>query len=155
VNPTDQIAERYVPEAAALDPVLATLAGITGYDDLMPDLSPAGFEARAELDRRTIAALGDVAAASESEQVAAEAMLERLSLAVELYDAGDTTSDVNVIASWVQMVRMAFDLMPVDGEDAQRDLAVRMAAVPDAYAGLRRTLRRSRRAGPGVRPPPD
>jgi uncharacterized protein (DUF885 family) len=139
MNRTDQIAERYVPEAAALDPVLATLAGIGGYDDQMPDLSPAGFEARAELDRRTIAALGDVTADSEPEQVAKEAMLERLGLAVELYDAGDTTCDVNVIASWVQMVRMAFDLMPVDGEDAQRDLAVRMAAVPDAYAGLRRT----------------
>jgi uncharacterized protein (DUF885 family) len=139
MNRTDQIAEAYVPEAADLDPALATLAGITGYDDRMPDLSPAGFEARAELDRAAIAAVGDVAAGSESEQVAKEAMLERLGLAVEQYDAGDTTSDINVIASWVQVVRMVFDLMPLDNEDAHRDLAVRMAAVPEAYAGLRRT----------------
>jgi uncharacterized protein (DUF885 family) len=139
MNRTDQIAERYVPEAAALDPVLATLAGITGYDDRMPDLSPAGFEARAELDRAAIAAVDDVAAASEPEQVARAAMLERLGVAVEQYDAGDTTGDVNVAASWVQEVRMVFDLMPVDGEDAQRALAARMAAVPEAYAGLRRT----------------
>ncbi len=139
MNHTDEIAEAYVPRAADLDPVLATMAGITGYDDRMPDLSPAGFEARAELDRRTIAAVGDVAPASEPELVAKDAMLERLGLAVELYDAGDTTSDVNVIASWVRMVRMVFDLMPVEGEDAQRDLAARMAAVPAAYAGLCRT----------------
>jgi uncharacterized protein (DUF885 family) len=139
MNLTDQITEWYVPEAMELDPVWATLAGITGFDDQMADLSPAGFEARAELDRRTIAAVRAVTAASEPEQVARAAMLERLGLAVERYEAGDTTSDINVIASWMHSVRAVFDLMPVDGEDAQRDLAMRMAAVPAAYAGLRRT----------------
>jgi uncharacterized protein (DUF885 family) len=139
MNRTDQIAERYVPEAMELDPVWATLAGIVGYDDRMADLSPDGFKARADLDRRTIAAVCAVAATSEPEQVAQAAMLERLGAAVEQYDAGDTTSDINVIASWMHSVRQVFDLMPVDGEDAQRDLAVRMAAVPGAYAGLSRT----------------
>ncbi|MGH3301895.1 MAG: DUF885 domain-containing protein [Streptosporangiaceae bacterium] len=139
MNLADQIAERYVPEVAELDPALATMVGIAGFDDRMPDLSPAGFEARADLDRRTIAAVREVAASSGPEQAARAAMLERLGVAVEQYDAGATTSDINVIASWVQMVREVFDLMPVDGEDAQRDLAVRMAAVPAAYAGLRRT----------------
>ncbi|MGA8456608.1 MAG: DUF885 domain-containing protein [Streptosporangiaceae bacterium] len=139
MNLTDEIAERYVPEAMELDPVWATLAGITGFDDRMPDLSPVGFEARAELDRRTIAAIREVTAASEPEQVARAAMLERLGLAVEQYAAGHTTSDINVIASWMHSVRAVFDLMPVDGEQAQRDLAARMAAVPGALAGLRDT----------------
>jgi len=139
MNLTDQIAERYVPEVFELDPVWGTLAGISGHDDRMADLSPGGFEARADLDRRTIAAVRAVAPASEPEQVARAAMLERLGLAVEQYDAGDTTSDINVIASWMHSVRWVFDLMPVDGEQAQRDLAVRMAAVPQAYAGLSRT----------------
>jgi len=44
-----------------------------------------------------------------------------------------------VIASRMQGVREVFDLMPVDGEEAQRNLADRMAAVPSAYAGLRKT----------------
>jgi len=135
----DQIAERYASELTELDPLWATLAGITGYDDQMTDLSPDGFEARAELDRRTIAAIRGVAALSEPERVAQAAMLERLCLAVERYDAGDTTSDINVIASWMHSVRQVFDLMPVEGEDALHDLAVRMAAVPEAYAGLSRT----------------
>jgi uncharacterized protein (DUF885 family) len=139
VNRTDEIAERYVPEAAELDPVWATLAGLAGYDDRMADTSPAGFEARAELDRRTITALGMVTPVSEPERVAREAMLERLGVAVEQYDAGDTTSDINVIASWMHSVREVFDLMPVEGDQAQDALAVRMAAVPEAYAGLRRT----------------
>jgi uncharacterized protein (DUF885 family) len=139
MNRTDQIAEQYVPEALELYPIWATMAGITGFEDRMADLSPDGFEARADLDRRTIAALRAVAATSEPEQVARAAMLERLGLAVERYDAGDETSDINVIASWMRSVRQVFDVMPVDGEEAQRHLAVRMAAVPGAYAGLRST----------------
>jgi uncharacterized protein (DUF885 family) len=147
MNRTDQIAERYVPEAMELDPIWATLAGITGFEDRMADTSPDGFEARADLDRRTIAALRTVTATSEPEQVARAAMLERLGLAVEQYDAGDATSDINVIASWMHSVRQVFDLMPVDGEQAQRDLAVRMAAVPEAYAGLRRTYAQAAQRG--------
>src|SRR5579863_6839459 len=91
MNLTGQVAERYVRDAMALDPVSATLAGISGFDDQMADLTPDGFEARAELDRLTIAAIREVAPASEPEQVARTAMLERLGLAVEQYDAGETT----------------------------------------------------------------
>jgi uncharacterized protein (DUF885 family) len=147
MNLTDQVAERYVRDAMALDPVPATLAGISGFDDQMADLTPDGFEARAELDRRTIAAIREVAPAGEPEQVARTAMLERLGLAVEQYDTGETTSEINVIASWMHSVRAVFDLMPVEGEQAQRDLAVRMAAVPGAYAGLRRTYAESAAQG--------
>jgi uncharacterized protein (DUF885 family) len=147
VGLVDEIAERYVTQAAGLDPVMATFAGVTGYDDQMPDLSPAGFAARAELDRATITALNAAAAADERERVAKAAMVERLGVAVEQYDAGDTTSDVNVIASWIQWVRMVFDLMAVEGEEEQRDLCARLAAVPGAYAGLRRTLARAAEQG--------
>ncbi|MGO8730887.1 MAG: DUF885 domain-containing protein [Streptosporangiaceae bacterium] len=139
MSTVDEIAERYVPQVAELDPVTATMAGIAGHDDRMPDLTPAGFAARAELDRATITALRRLAPADERERVAQAAMLERLAVAVELYDAGVVTSDINVIASWVQGVRQVFDLMPAEGEEAQRNLAARMAAVPGAYAGLRQT----------------
>ncbi|MGO9142119.1 MAG: DUF885 domain-containing protein [Streptosporangiaceae bacterium] len=139
MSTVDEIAERYVPQVAELDPVTATMTGIAGHDDRMPDLTPAGFAARAELDRATITALRRLAPADERERVAQAAMLERLAVAVELYDAGVVTSDINVIASWVQGVRQVFDLMPAEGEEAQRNLAARMAAVPGAYAGLRQT----------------
>ena len=39
-------------------------------------------------------------------------MRERLGLAMERYDAGNTTSELNVAAGWVQDVRELFDLMP-------------------------------------------
>ncbi len=143
----DEIADRYVDRAAALNPINATFSGVTGFDDQMPDLSPDGFRAQADLDRETIAALRAEQPADEGGQVAKDAMLERLGLAVEFYDAGEATSDLNVLASPLQAVRQVFDLMPTEGEQAQHDLAARMAAVPEAYSGLRRTLLESAKDG--------
>jgi uncharacterized protein (DUF885 family) len=146
----DLIADQYVDRAAALDPLLATSLGIAGHDDELPDLSADGFAARAELDRSTLAALEAAEAPGPREQVARAAMQERLGLAVECYDAGDTTSQLNVIASWVQYVRDVFDVMPADGEQAAVNVARRMAAVPAAYRQLSGTLLSAARGG---RPP--
>ena len=146
----DIIADEYVDRAAALDPLLATSAGIAGHDGEMPDLSADGFAARAELDRLTLAALEAAEAPGPREQVARAAMRERLGLAMERYDAGDTTSQLNVIASWVHYVRQVFDLMPMDGEQAAVDVGKRMAAVPAAYSELSGTLLSAARGG---RPP--
>ena len=139
MSTVDEIADRYVEQFAELDPATATSVGIAGYDDRMTDLSPDGFSARAELDRETVAALGQAAAVTGREHVARASMLERLGVQLERYDAGFETSELNVLASWVQGVRQVFDLMPVEGEQAQRNLLARMRAVPAAYAGLRQT----------------
>jgi uncharacterized protein (DUF885 family) len=144
------IAAEYVERAAALDPFWAGLTGIAGHDHEMPDLSADGFAGRAELDRSTLAAVEAAEAAGLREQAARAAMQERLALAVERYDAGDTTSELNVIASWVQDVRELFDLMPAQGEEAAANVAKRMAAVPEAYRQLSETLLGAARNG---RPP--
>ena len=133
------IADDYVVQAAGLDPVMATAAGIAGHDHEMTDLSLAGFAARHELNRATLAALTAAAPASDRERVARSAMLERLGLAIEQYEAGETTRELNVIACWIQSAREVFDLMPTEGDEAQRAIAARMAAVPRAYASLQRT----------------
>jgi uncharacterized protein (DUF885 family) len=143
----DDIANRYVARSCGLDPVGATHNGIAGYDDRMTDLSPAGFAARAELDRSTLTELRMADVSDRRQLVAKTAMIERLESSGELYAAGDQTSDLNVIDSWVQQVRQIFDLMPVTGEEAQRNLAARMAAVPRAYAGLRHTYQQSAERG--------
>jgi hypothetical protein len=98
----DEIAEEYVARVAALDPFLGTCAGIGGHDDELPDLSVDGFAERAGLDRSTLAALNAAEAPTLREQIAQAAMRERLALAVERYDAGDTTSKLNVAAGWVR-----------------------------------------------------
>ena len=146
----DDIAAEYVERAAALDPLYATYAGIAGHDHELPDLGRDGFAERAELDRSTRSALDAADAAGPREQVARDAMRERLALAVERYDAGDTASELNTLNSWVQRVREVFDQMPTDGEEAAATIARRMAAVPRAYRQLSATLLDAARDG---RPP--
>ena len=143
----DDIAAEYVERAAALDPCFATNAGIAGHDHELTDLSADGFAGRAELDRSTLTALDAAEAPEPREQVARAAMRERLALAVERYDAGDTTSELATMASWVQTVREVFDLMPTDGEEAAASIARRMAAVPRAYRQLSQTLLEAARDG--------
>jgi uncharacterized protein (DUF885 family) len=137
----NQIADSYVEQWAELDPIGATYTGIAGYDDVLPDLSPAGIAARMELDRRTLTALADVQPADDAARVAAESMAERLGLHVEQYEAGLVDSQLNVISSPLQSVRMVFDLMPTEGETAVAAIAQRLSRVPDALAGYRESLR--------------
>ena len=143
----DDIAAEYVERAAALDPFYATYAGIAGHDHELADLGADGFAGRAGLDRSTLAALDAAEAQEPRDQVARAAMRERLALAVECYDAGDTTSELNTINSWVQRVREVFDLMPTEGEEAAANIAKRMAAVPQAYRQLSATLLDAARDG--------
>jgi uncharacterized protein (DUF885 family) len=143
----NQIADDYVERAAALEPILATFAGIAGHDDELPDLSADGFEERAELDRSTLAAVQALSPQTDAERVARLAMLERLGLAVEKHDAGDDTSELNVLSSAAHAVRQCFDLMPTEGEEALRNIASRMSAVALANQQLGQTLLDSARAG--------
>ena len=143
----DDIANRYVDEWAALDPIGATFVGVEGRDDRLTDLSPEGYATRADLDRRTLAEVDAVEPANERERVAKEAMQERLGLTLEMYDAGETTSEVNVIASALHGMRGAFDLMPTEGERAVANIAARMSALPDALRDYRRTLIEAAEAG--------
>jgi uncharacterized protein (DUF885 family) len=143
----DDIAAEYVERAAALNPCYATYAGIAGHDHDLTDLGADGFAERAELDRSTLAALDAAEAPQPREQVARDAMRERLALDVERYDAGDATSELSTISSWVQTVRQVFDLMPTEGEEAAASIARRMAAVPWAYRQLSATLLDAARNG--------
>ena len=143
----DDIAAEYVERAAALDPCYATTSGIAGHDHELTDLSADGFAGRAGLVRSTLAALDAADAPEPREQVARAAMRERLALAVECSDAGDTTAELNTLSSWVQRVREAFDLMPTEGEEAAVNIAKRMAAVPRAYRQLSATLLHAARDG--------
>ena len=146
IRTVDAIANGYVEDLAAANPLLATYAGIAGHDDQVTDFSPAGFEARAHLARSTIDRLRDAEPVDEREQVAKQAMLERLEIDVERHTAG-TESRLNVAESPMQDLRQVFDLMPTDGDDAWRNIAARLFQVPDALDGYRATLEASAAQG--------
>jgi uncharacterized protein (DUF885 family) len=147
VGHVDDLANRYVEQWAPLNPTGATFVGIAGYDDQLDDLSPEGLAAQAELTRRTLADLDVIEPETESEQVAKDAMQERLGLELAHYEAGYTASEISVITSGLHGLRMTFDLMPTEGEEAAANIAARLAAFPRALEQYKRTLREAADAG--------
>ncbi|GAB2937910.1 DUF885 domain-containing protein [Micromonospora polyrhachis] len=143
----DDLANHYVAEWAPLNPTGATYSGISGYDDQLGDLSPAGYAAQADLTRRTLAKLDVTEPETEAERTAKEAMQERLGLELARYDAGETTSELNVIASGLHDIRQVFDLMPTEGEEAVTNIAARLNQFAGAVEDLRTTLRTAAQQG--------
>ena len=136
----NEIAEDYVARCVELDPQFATDLGVAGHDHELTDISLEGFAERNALTASTLAAIRKLEPADENERVAKEAMDERLALAVESYEAGDTTAELNVLASPFQAVRSVFDQMSTEGEENHANIAKRLAAVPAALEQLKATL---------------
>jgi uncharacterized protein (DUF885 family) len=147
VGRIDDLADRYVAEWAELNPTGATYVGIAGHDHQTDDLSPEGYQAQAELVRRTLNDLDVIEPEHESEQVAKDAMMERLGLELATYDAGYTKSAVSVISSGLHALRGVFDVMPTEGEEAVANISARITAFPAALQQYRRTLREEADAG--------
>jgi uncharacterized protein (DUF885 family) len=141
------LSDRYVDRFAALDPVSATLEGLSGHDDEMTDFSPDGFEERNEHDRATLRALADAPRDGERDQIAADVLREALETSIELYDTGEHLRELNVIASPVQAVRMVFDMMPTETEADWEVVAGRMGLVPEGLASYEESLAEGVRQG--------
>jgi uncharacterized protein (DUF885 family) len=146
VGRIDDLANRYVDEWAQLSPLGATYTGIAGHDDRTDDFSPAGFEAQAELTRRTLNDLDVIEPEHGSEQVAKEAMQERLGLELAQYDAG-SAAELSVISSGLHALRGVFDVMPTEGEEAVANIAARLNDIPRALEQYKTTLRTEAEAG--------
>ena len=142
-RPVDAVADRFVEDYAALDPVTATYLGLPGHDGELTDLSPAGFEAREQLTRSARAAMEAAEPVDERERAARESFLERLTVTVEQFDARTPQSQVSVIVSELHNVRSVFDLMSTDDEQGWADVAARLHAIPRALDGYRATLLRA------------
>src|SRR5262245_65739897 len=142
-NPTreaDAIAEQYVVDAAAADPVLATFAGIAGHEDRLPDYTPDGYAGRADLLRRARDAMAAATPSDDRERVAQSSFLERADTSLALMDAHHAEAAVSVIDSAVHEMRGAFDLMATTTADDWEAISARLGAVPQAVAEIRGTL---------------
>ena len=139
-RPVDAVADAYVEDYCALDPVTATYLGVPGHEDGLTDCSPEGFAAREELTRRALAAATAATPADEREQVAKDAFLERLGLEVEMYDAMVPQSQLSVVESSLHDMRSVLDLMDTTDDAAWESIDARLAAFPEALAGYRTTL---------------
>jgi uncharacterized protein (DUF885 family) len=146
-SPVFELADRYVTETAALDPVWATYSGVVGFDDRLTDYSPEGVDARAEHVRETLVELASAPRSNPHDELAAAFIAERLDMALALVDAGEPLRDLNNIASPVQDLRSVFDLMPYDTADDWQVACRRMEAFPEALDRVRASYDEGRRRG--------
>ena len=137
----DAIAEAYVTTSARLNPLAATAMGIAGYDHLMTDFSPAGWQAQADAARAVLAQLATATPVDEIDRVTLAAMRERIGLDLELHEADEWIGALNNIASPVQELRDSFDLMPTSTPEHWENIAARLLALPGAAAGVIESLR--------------
>src|SRR4029079_2775201 len=136
----DEVAERYVVDIAAADPIAATFAGIAGHEDRLPDFTPDGYAARADLLRRARAEMAKAPPSDDRERVAQSSFLERADTTLALADAHHAESMVGVIDSALHEMRGAFDLMATTTADDWAAISTRLGAVPQAVAEIRGTL---------------
>ena len=87
----DAVADRLVDDVCALDPFTATTAGVAGHERELTDFSPAGFAARTELDRRTLAAVERLAAGAAAP--GAVDPVDAVTLAAALQDSRPARQD--------------------------------------------------------------
>lgn len=137
----DAVADAYVQTLARLNPLAATAMGLDGYDHLMTDFSPAGWDAQADAARAVLAELEGLEPADDIDRVTLAAMRERIGLELELHDADEWIGALNNIASPVQELRDIFDLMPTSTPQHWENIAARLLALPGAADGVVESLR--------------
>ncbi|MET8625019.1 DUF885 domain-containing protein [Kitasatospora sp. NPDC004669] len=139
-----RIADDYVRTLAELDPLTAVYLGLDPEGDRLPDLSPAGAEAIADLGRRTLARLDEAeragAAEDEAERRCARLLRERLTAELAVHGAGEHFRAVRNLASPVHNTREAFTLMPTGTEAEWQVIGRRLARFPLALEQYRQTL---------------
>ena len=143
----DKIAEAYLDDSAALDPVAATRAGIPGHDRRLPDLHPAWHEECSQLRRRTLRALAAAEPVDSNDRITVAALREQLEVAEELHDADEDLSDLDNVASPHHAIRNVFDLMPTASTEDWATVVARLGAVPLALRGCVQSLRTAARQG--------
>jgi uncharacterized protein (DUF885 family) len=137
----DTVADAYLDEHAALDPMIATYLGIMDHDAELPELSPDWLASRSDLRRRTLRALDAAEPTGANDRVTVAALREVLTLEEEIRATGAEESNLNNIASPAQEIRDTFDLTPTSSVDDWATVATRLGAVPKAVAGYIESLR--------------
>ncbi|MFD8368439.1 DUF885 domain-containing protein [Streptomyces hygroscopicus] len=139
-----KVADAYVEALIELDPTVGTRLGVRESDGCLPDLSPCGQEAVAELARRTLLKLGKAedlpGADSDTERRCARLLRERLTANLAIHEAGEGLRAVSNLRSPVHNLRIAFTMMPTKADDDWAVVAERLRAVPAALEGYRESL---------------
>ncbi|WAZ20106.1 DUF885 domain-containing protein [Streptomyces cinnabarinus] len=139
-----EVADAYVDELIALDPVTGTYLGVKDSSSRMPDLSPGGQEALAELARATLARLDEAerrpGGDSAVERRCARLLRERLTAELAVHEAEEGLRAVGNMGTPAHSVREVFAITPAETEEDWAAIAERLRAVPAALSGYRESL---------------
>ncbi|MGW1811463.1 DUF885 domain-containing protein [Streptomyces sp. NPDC002078] len=139
-----QVADAYVDDLIALDPVTGTYLGVKESSSRLPDYSPAGRAALAELARTTLAKLDEAerqpGADSDAERRCGRLLRERLTAELAVHEADEHLRAVGNMATPGHSVRDIFTVTPSQTDEDWAAIAERLRAVPGALAGYRESL---------------
>ncbi|MDF6041118.1 DUF885 domain-containing protein [Streptomyces sp. JH14] len=139
-----QVADAYVDAFIELDPIAGTYLGVTECSRRLPDFSPAGQEALAELARTTLVKL-DAAeqlpgADTDAERRCGRLLRERLTAELAVHEADESLRTVSNLHSPAHAVREVLTVTPAETEDDWAAVVERLQAVPAALEGYRASL---------------
>ncbi|MEU6774862.1 DUF885 domain-containing protein [Streptomyces sp. NPDC046759] len=139
-----EVADAYVDGLIALDPVTGTYLGVKESSSRLPDYSPAGQKALAELTRTTLARLDEAerrpGADTDAERRCGRLLRERLTAELAVHEADEYLRAVGNMATPGHSVRDIFTVTPAQTEEDWAAIAERLRAVPGALAGYRESL---------------
>ncbi|WAU81088.1 DUF885 domain-containing protein [Streptomyces sp. Qhu-G9] len=139
-----EVADTYVDELIALDPVTGTYLGVKESSSRLPDTSPAGQEALAHLARVTLTRLDEAerqpGADSDIERRCGRLLRERLTAELGVHEAEEGLRAVGNMHTAAHSVREVFTVTPADTDEDWAAIAERLRAVPTALDGYRESL---------------
>ncbi|MBV2357222.1 DUF885 domain-containing protein [Streptomyces sp. J2-1] len=139
-----QVADQYVDDLIALDPITGTYLGVRESSSRLPDYSPRGQEAVAELARTTLVRLAEAeklpGADTDVERRCARLLRERLTAELATHEADEHLRAVGNMSTPGHSVRDIFTVTPADTEEDWAAIAERLHAVPAALGGYRESL---------------
>jgi uncharacterized protein (DUF885 family) len=140
MTPVFGLCEDYVTRWAALDPVAAEMHGVTAAFGVGTDYGPDGVAARADLIAGTLAALEPMTITSDTDQLAARFLRERLEAQLAWHRMNEPLRLLSAPIGLISAVRDSVELLPRDGDEAWRNIAARLAAIPAMFASWRASL---------------
>ncbi|PKW06348.1 Uncharacterized conserved protein, DUF885 familyt [Streptomyces sp. 1222.5] len=139
-----QVADAYVDDLIALDPITGTYLGVQESSSRLPDYSPAGREALAELARTTLTKLDEAerrpGADSDVERRCGRLLRERLTAELAVHEADEHLRAVGNMHTPGHSVRDIFTVTPSQTDEDWAAIAERLRAVPAALAGYHESL---------------
>ncbi|MFD7900117.1 DUF885 domain-containing protein [Streptomyces sp. NPDC059743] len=139
-----QVADAYVDALIELDPITGTFLGVAESSRRLPDFSPAGQQALADLARETLARLDRAetlpGADADAERCCGRLLRERLTAELAVHDADEGLRKVSNIHSPAHHIREVFTVTPAETDEDWAAIAERLRAVPAALEGFRASL---------------